>query len=240
MDNWAIEARGLVKVFGKGPSRVEVLKGIDLCLRVGERIAVVGPSGAGKSTLLHLLGTLERPTEGEVLHFGQNIFSLSDAAISRFRNEKLGFVFQFHHLLPEFNALENAMLPALIAGLTKEEARRRALEVLSQVGLSHRVSHRIGELSGGERQKVAIARALVMRPQIILADEPTGNLDLRSSREIVDLLLQINQTCATTLIVVTHNPEVAAKMGRIVGLLDGHLIELSPHEPWPWSKKDHA
>ena len=237
MANPVIETRGLRKIFGKGPGQIEVLKGLDLKISAGEKVAIVGPSGAGKSTLLHILGTLDRPTSGEVKIFGEDVFSYSDQELSRFRNRKLGFVFQFHHLLPEFNALENVMLPALIGGLPLPKARQKAQEMLQQMGLASRLEHRVGELSGGERQRVAIARALVLGPEILLADEPTGNLDLRTAQEVADLLLHINQSYATTLVVVTHNPELAAKMERILGLADGKIVELSPDEPWPWSQK---
>ena len=233
----AISAQEVIKTFGYGEQRVEVLKGVNLSILAGERVAIVGASGVGKTTLLHILGTLDRPTSGRVYHFGQDVFSLPEGALSRFRNQKLGFVFQFHHLLPEFNTLENVMLPALIAGWPVNKAKEAAKEVLCRVGLSHRLSHQMGELSGGERQRVAIARALIMNPPVILADEPTGNLDLRTAQEVVDLLLQINESYATTLVVVTHNPELAAKMNRIFGLVDGKVVELSKDEPWPWSKK---
>ncbi len=233
----AILVRELVKVYGSGGHRIEILKGIDLSIMNGERIAIVGASGVGKTTLLHILGTLDRPTSGKVFYFGEDVFSMSEPNLSRFRNQKLGFIFQFHHLLPEFNALENVMLPALIAGWPSNKAKGAAEEVLARVGLKDRVFHRMGELSGGERQRVAVARALVMKPSIVLADEPTGNLDERTAREVADLLLQISETYATTLIVVTHNPELASKMRRIFGLVDGKLVELSRDESWPWSKK---
>ncbi len=236
----AIEVRGLTKVYGEGAGRVEVLRGVEFVISEGERVAIVGPSGSGKSTLLHILGTLDRPTSGQVRHFGQETFSLSDPELSRFRNQKIGFVFQFHHLLPEFNALENVMLPALIAGYSTPEAQKMATTVLEQVGLGRRLSHRVGELSGGERQRVAIARALVMRPPIILADEPTGNLDVRTAREVANLLLQINRSYATTLVIVTHNPELAAMMERVLGLSDGRVVELSPDKPWPWSRDERS
>ncbi len=236
----AIEVQDLTKVYGEGPARVEVLRGVNFTIAQGERVAIVGPSGSGKSTLLHILGTLDRPTSGEVRHFGENTFTLSDLELSRFRNQKVGFVFQFHHLLPEFNALENVMLPALIAGHPTLEAQRMATKVLEQVGLARRLTHRVGELSGGERQRVAIARALVMRPPLILADEPTGNLDVRTAREVANLLLQINQSYATTLVIVTHNPELASMMERVLGLSDGRVIELSPDKPWPWGPKENS
>ncbi len=233
----ALVAEKLVKVFDTGRERLTVLRGVDLVVEAGAKIAIVGASGVGKTTFLHLLGTLDRPTSGRVLHFGQDVFALPEHELSRFRNQNLGFIFQFHHLLPEFNALENVMLPALIAGWSPSQARARAEEVLTQVGLGHRLTHQMGELSGGERQRVAIARAVVLRPPVILADEPTGNLDARTAQEVVELLLQVNESCATTLVVVTHNPELAARMDRVFGLMDGRLIELSRDEPWPWSSK---
>ncbi len=233
----ALVAENLVKVFDTGRERLTVLRGINLVVEAGAKIAIVGASGVGKTTFLHLLGTLDRPTSGRVLHFGKDVFALPEAELSRFRNQNLGFIFQFHHLLPEFNALENVMLPALIAGWPLSKAKDRAKEVLAQVGLAHRLEHQMGELSGGERQRVAIARAVVLRPPVILADEPTGNLDARTANEVVDLLLQVNESCATTLVLVTHNPELAARMDRVFGLMDGRLIELSRDEPWPWSNK---
>ncbi|OAG28495.1 ABC transporter ATP-binding protein [Thermodesulfatator autotrophicus] len=236
MAKTAIEAKNLIKVYGSGPQRVEVLQGASFKIAAGEKVAIVGASGVGKTTLLHILGTLDRPDQGQVFHFGVDVFSLSDRELSRFRNQKLGFVFQFHHLLPEFNTLENTMLPALIAGKSVKEARKMAEEILERVGLSHRLNHRIGELSGGERQRVAIARALVLNPPVLLADEPTGNLDVKTAQEIVKLFLRINQTYATTLVVVTHNPELATQMDRVFGLSAGKIIELSKDEPWPWNK----
>ncbi len=233
----AIYAKELVKIYGSGSHRIEVLKGINLSISDRERVAIVGASGVGKTTLLHILGTLDRPTSGKVFHFGEDVFSMPEPNLSRFRNQKLGFIFQFHHLMPEFNALENVMLPALIAGWPFKKAKEAAEKMLISVGLKHRLLHRIGELSGGERQRVAVARALVMRPRVILADEPTGNLDERTAKEVTDLLLEISETYATTLIVVTHNPELASRMHRIFGLVDGKIVELSRDEPWPWSKK---
>ena len=237
MANWALEARDLFKAYGEGKRRVEILKGASFKVAAGERVAIVGASGVGKTTLLHILGTLERPSAGKVFHFGEDVFALSERELSLFRNRRLGFVFQFHHLLPEFDVLENVMLPALIAGEPPSRARERAREVLEKVGLSGRFHHRVGELSGGERQRVAIARALVMNPPVILADEPTGNLDVRTAREVTDLLLQINETYATTMVIVTHNPELATRMERIFGLSDGKVIELPKDKPWPWTSE---
>ncbi len=238
MARWALEAVDLYKAYGEGPRRVEILKGACLKVAVGEKVAIVGASGVGKTTLLHILGTLDRPTAGKVYHFGKDVFSLSERELSRFRNERLGFVFQFHHLLPEFNALENVMLPALIGGRPLAEARVRAEEVLKQVGLGARLFHRIGELSGGERQRVAIARALVMNPPVILADEPTGNLDVTTARGVLDLLLHINQTYATTMVIVTHNLEIAVRMDRVLSLSEGQIVELPKDQPWPWALKE--
>ncbi len=238
MARWALEAVDLNKAYGEGPRRVEILKGASLKVAVGEKVAIVGASGVGKTTLLHILGTLDRPTAGKVYHFGKDVFSLSERELSRFRNERLGFVFQFHHLLPEFNALENVMLPALIGGRPLAEARARAEEVLKQVGLGARLFHRIGELSGGERQRVAIARALVMNPPVILADEPTGNLDVTTARGVLDLLLHINQTYATTMVIVTHNLEIAVRMDRVLSLSEGQIVELPKDQPWPWALKE--
>ncbi len=238
MARWALEAVDLYKAYGEGPRQVEILKGASLKVAVGEKVAIVGASGVGKTTLLHILGTLDRPSAGKVYHFGEDVFSLPERELSRFRNERLGFVFQFHHLLPEFNALENVMLPALIGGKSLAEARARAEEVLKQVGLGARLFHRIGELSGGERQRVAIARALVMNPPVILADEPTGNLDVTTARGVLDLLLHINQTYATTMVIVTHNLEIAVRMDRVLSLSEGQIIELPKDQPWPWVLKE--
>ncbi len=218
-----LEVRGLCKTYHTGPSRVEVLKGIDLDLEQGTTVALVGASGAGKSTLLHLLGALDRPTEGTILYQGENIFRKSDRELALFRNRSIGFVFQFHHLLPEFTALENVMMPALIARVAKGKARATAEELLADVGLGHRLTHRPGELSGGEQQRVAIARALALSPELLLADEPTGNLDMKTSEGVHALLADLQQQKGLTLVVVTHNERLAAAMGRVVRLADGKL-----------------
>ncbi|HEY4743683.1 MAG TPA: ABC transporter ATP-binding protein [Desulfuromonadaceae bacterium] len=218
-----LEVRGLCKTYHTGPNRVEVLKGIDLDLEQGTTVALVGASGAGKSTLLHLLGALDRPTEGSILYQGADIFRKNDRDLALFRNRSIGFVFQFHHLLPEFTALENVMMPALIARVTKETARATAEELLADVGLAHRLSHRPGELSGGEQQRVAIARALALSPELLLADEPTGNLDMRTSDGVHALLADLQQRKGLTLVVVTHNERLANAMGRVVRLTDGRL-----------------
>ena len=218
-----LEVRGLRKTYISGPNRVEVLKGIDLDLQAGTTTALVGTSGAGKSTLLHLLGALDQPTEGTVLFRGEAIFTRNDRELALFRNRSIGFVFQFHHLLPEFTALENVMMPALIARLPRNKAKVMAEELLSDVGLAHRISHRPGELSGGEQQRVAIARALILGPELLLADEPTGNLDMKTSEGVHDLLDELQRSKGLTLVVVTHNERLAAAMGRTVRLVDGRL-----------------
>jgi lipoprotein-releasing system ATP-binding protein len=218
-----MEVRDLCKTYVSGPNRVEVLKGIDLELVQGTTVALVGASGAGKSTLLQLLGALDRPTSGTVLYRGENLFSKNDHDLATFRNKSIGFVFQFHHLLPEFTALENVMMPALIARVARNKARAAAEELLADVGLAHRLTHRPGELSGGEQQRVAIARALALSPEILLADEPTGNLDMKTSEGVHAVLAELQQKKGLTLVVVTHNERLAADMGRVVRLADGRL-----------------
>ncbi|MDD3293947.1 MAG: ABC transporter ATP-binding protein, partial [Geobacteraceae bacterium] len=188
-------------------------------------IALVGASGAGKSTLLHVIGTLDRPTSGEVLFRGNDVFAMGNGELASFRNRSIGFVFQFHHLLPEFTALENVMMPALIGGVAKEEALDSAASLLNDVGLSHRLTHKPGELSGGEQQRVAIARALVMSPALLMADEPTGNLDRNTSEEVHDLLSGIQERTGLTLIIVTHNERLADRMGKTIRLVDGRIQE---------------
>lgn len=224
MSEVILEAVGLHKSFPQGRGRLEVLKGIDLSVRRGECVAVVGPSGAGKSTLLHILGALDRPTEGRVLFQGEEIFGRPEPALAQFRNRHVGFVFQFHHLLPEFTARENVAMPLRIAGEGAGEAAARADELLEAVGLAERVEHRPGELSGGEQQRVALARALAARPALLLADEPTGNLDHQTGDAIHRLLRDWNRRSEVTLVVVTHNRELAEAMDRIVTLSDGHVL----------------
>ncbi len=218
-----LRAQGLRKTFVLGAERLEVLKGIDLEVGRGEFVAVVGPSGAGKSTLLHLLGALERPSAGAVAYGGLVLGDLSEEALARFRNRTVGFVFQFHHLLPEFTALENAMLPLLIGRRDAAEARRRAMELLQAVGLEDRLRHTPSELSGGEQQRVAIARALAAAPAVLLADEPTGNLDSKTGEEVFDLLRQLNRERELTVIMVTHNEALSRRADRVVRLEDGRL-----------------
>jgi lipoprotein-releasing system ATP-binding protein len=216
-----IRAQQVFKSFGNKTKRVEVLKGIDLVFEQGERVAIVGASGVGKTTLLHVLGTLDRPTSGKVFHQGKDIFKMGEKELAHFRNREIGFVFQFHHLLPEFSAIENTMMPCLIQGSLKKEASLRAESILTLVGLKDRLSHKPGELSGGEQQRVAVARALVLEPKVLLADEPTGNLDTRTGESVFDLLTELNQIKGVTLIVVTHNLKLAEKMSRQIHLVDG-------------------
>jgi len=213
------------KSFHNPTARIEILKGADLKLNPGETLAVVGPSGIGKSTLLHILGTLDRPDQGTLIFEEKEVFNFDDAELAAFRNQSIGFVFQFHHLLPEFTAVENTMMPALIHGMTPEEARHGAEGMLEKVGLSHRLNHKIVEMSGGEQQRVALARALVLKPRLLLADEPTGNLDERSSQQIHELLKTLNQDLGMTLVVVTHNMHLAAKMARRITLSEGRLVD---------------
>ncbi|MCJ7705159.1 MAG: ABC transporter ATP-binding protein [Desulfobacterales bacterium] len=216
-----IQVQQLFKSFGNGAKKVEVLRGIDLTFSQGERAAIVGASGVGKTTLLHILGTIDRPTDGKVLHGGRDIFTLNEKDLALFRNREIGFVFQFHHLLPEFNALENTMMPCLIQSISKKEAALRAETILTLVGLKERLSHKPGELSGGEQQRVAVARALVLEPKVLLADEPTGNLDTKTGESVFALLQELNRIKGVTLIIVTHNPNLAAQMPRRILLTDG-------------------
>ncbi len=227
-----VQTLGLTKVFGNGPNSIELFKNLELVIRTGERIAIVGSSGAGKSTLLNILGTLEKPTSGKVLYGGQDVFLWTERDLANFRNKNIGFVFQFHYLLPEFNALENVMMPGLISGLPKAEARDKSLELLERLGLSSRLSHRIGQLSGGEQQRVAVARALLLRPRLFLADEPSGNLDSRTGRTLHELLVSLNEELGLTMVIVTHNQELASMMHRVLRLKDGLLREdRSPANP---------
>jgi len=220
-----IHAAGLCKLFIHNNVQIEILDGVDLLLERGETLAVVGASGIGKSTLLHILGALDRPDSGALWFQGKNIFLFNDNELAIFRNESVGFVFQFHHLLPEFSAIENAMMPAIIKGWSLSNAKEAAEAILVRVGLKDRLHHRIGKLSGGEQQRVALARALILRPLILLADEPTGNLDKSNSEQVHELLLELNQDFGMTLVVVTHNMELAAFMTRKVTIVDGLLVD---------------
>lgn len=218
-----VRVRGLVRHFKKDSQVVEVLKGIDLDIQKGESLAITGASGVGKSTLLHIMGTLDRPTAGTVLYGGQDVFQWDDKELARFRNRTIGFIFQFHHLLPELTAWENVMMPALIQGMKRKKAADMAREILGELGLLNRLDHKPGELSGGEQQRVAIARALVLRPEVILADEPTGNLDRKTAEGVEELLLEVQRKTGATLIVVTHNPSLSTKLQRQVELVDGKV-----------------
>ncbi|CAB1083153.1 Lipoprotein-releasing system ATP-binding protein LolD [Olavius algarvensis Delta 1 endosymbiont] len=222
-----ITVRGLCKSFTNGGAGIVVLKDLDFDLATGESVAIVGASGIGKSTLLHIVGTLDRPDSGELLFKGDNVFAYDDFKLARFRNQTIGFVFQFHHLLPEFSAVENAMMPALIHGTSKHRAVQAAEEILVRVGLKDRLNYRVGKLSGGEQQRVALARALALKPAILLADEPTGNLDKANSEHVHSLLMELNQELSMTLVVVTHNTELASFMSRRVTIADGSLTPVA-------------
>lgn len=212
------------------PRSLEILKGVNLTIGAGETIAVVGSSGSGKTTLLHLLGTIDRPSSGRILYRGEDVFAGNPDELAAFRNRSIGFVFQFHHLLPEFSARENIMLPGLIAGLPGPETEGRAAQLLADVGLSARGEHRVGELSGGEQQRVAIARALIMEPNLLLADEPTGNLDPKTGETVFALLRRLNTSRNLALVMVTHNYQLAARMDRVLRLADGSLQQINTEQ----------
>jgi lipoprotein-releasing system ATP-binding protein len=226
-----VEVRGVEKRFFHEGRELHVLKPIDLTIARGEMLSIVGASGAGKSTLLHLLGTLDLPSRGEILFNGQDVTRYTSAQLAEFRNTSLGFVFQFHHLLPEFSALENVMMPGLIRGVRRRVMREKAEQLLSEVGLAPRLAHRPGELSGGEQQRVALARALVMEPALVLADEPTGNLDSHTSEAIHELFFRLNRTHGTTFLIVTHSADLAQRMPRIVTMRDGRIEHDERREP---------
>ncbi len=219
-----MSARNLHKSYDNGGATITILKGVDFEFNQGETIAVVGASGIGKSTFLHIIGALDRPDIGAIFFQGKDVLLFNDTNLAEFRNRSIGFVFQFHHLLPEFTAIENVMMPAIINGLDKKTATRLAEEILLRVGLKDRLSHISGKLSGGEQQRVALARALVLKPDILLADEPTGNLDRQNSELIHSMLMDLNRELKTALVIVTHNTELASFMSRIVTITDGKLL----------------
>ncbi len=220
-----IQVQGLRKSFQIGSKTLEVLKGIDFAIHAGEMLTICGASGVGKSTFLHILGTLEHPTQGKVLYEGKDVFSMDDNTLAGFRNRFIGFIFQFHHLLPEFSALENVIMPLLIAGRSRRNSLDRGKEILNDVGLSDRIHHKPGELSGGEQQRVAIARALCMNPRILFADEPTGNLDTKTGEAVHDLLRKLNQERKLTFVLVTHNEKLAAGSDRSIRLMNGKVFD---------------
>jgi lipoprotein-releasing system ATP-binding protein len=221
-----IEAVNLTKSFQMAGLELTVLKDINLTIAQGEILAIVGASGAGKSTLLHILGTLDRPTSGTVLFEGQDLFQLSDQKQAEFRNRRIGFVFQFHHLLPEFTALENVCLPAHIQNRSAQDAQAEATSLLKDVGLEHRMNHKPGELSGGEQQRVAVARALIQQPNLVLADEPTGNLDTHTGDALFTLMRTLNRSRGITFVIVTHNEKLSAQADRIIHMEDGQIVPL--------------
>ena len=219
-----LECRQLGKIFGDGDVALCILEGVDFTINSGERIAIMGASGSGKSTLLHLLGGLDEPSSGEISMAGKLLTSLSPVQLGRLRNKTLGFVYQFHHLLPEFTALENVAMPLLVRGIRPALAKQQAAALLDRVGLSARCSHKPGEMSGGERQRAAIARALVTRPACVLADEPTGNLDRQNAEQAFELMLELNRELDTSVLVATHDPLIAERMDRVIHLEDGKLV----------------
>ena len=219
-----LECKKIEKTFTKDGAAIQVVNGVDLQIREGEMLAILGHSGAGKSTLMHMLGTLEPPTKGEMLYLGENVHKFSSAKLAQFRNRELGFVFQFHYLLQEFTALENVLMPALIAGENREKYSERAKKILTDVGLGHRLMHRPPELSGGEQQRVALARAMVMNPKILLADEPTGNLDSANAALVRDLFFELNKSRGVTVVLVTHDDDMTTKFQRKLVMKDGKIL----------------
>ena len=225
MSERLIVASGIKKSFRKDHIVIDVLKGVNLVVNKGSFVTIMGPSGAGKSTFLHIIGTLDRPTSGAIFFDGQDIMNFNEDEQSRFRNERIGFIFQFYHLLQDFNVIENIMMPLLIRRVKPDEARRRAKGFLETVELTHRANHKPGELSGGEQQRVAIARALINEPSVILADEPTGNLDRKTGREVLNQILAIQKKLSATMIIVTHDPEIGAMGDRELMMVDGELAD---------------
>ncbi len=225
-DNDLLQVQDLCKAYTNNGTVTQVLSKVNVTVRTGDMLAILGPSGAGKSTLLHILGTLDHPTDGRVLYREKDIFSRTPQDLARFRNRRIGFIFQFHHLLPEFTAHENTCMPAMIAGGDRRNYREKASDLLERIGLGNRMHHKPGELSGGEQQRVAVARALIMSPELILADEPTGNLDSHTGADVFDMLLELNAHMRTTLIMVTHNEEFARRMPSCITLRDGAIV---PH-----------
>lgn len=227
MNNIVLECNGISKVYIDGATKIEVLRQMDLAVKAGEMVAIVGNSGSGKSSFLHLLGGLDKPTAGTVMIDGKNIHALSEREKCELRNRHLGFVYQFHHLLPEFSALENVGMPLMIRGDEPSEIIKQATAILEQVGLQDRLQHRLGQLSGGERQRVAIARALVAKPSCVLADEPTGNLDPRNAERVLQLFFDLQKSQQTSVVMVTHDPVIAARAQRVLRIEEGRLVDIT-------------
>ena len=223
-DSIILQCSGLSKRFQQGELDVEVLKDVELTVRAGQMMAIMGASGSGKSTLLYLLGGLEKPTAGEVVLDGVNLQTVKESKLGKLRNRSLGFIYQFHHLLGEFTVLENVAMPLLIGGMAVKPAQKQAAELLRRVGLGHRIEHKPGEISGGERQRVAVARALINRPKCVLADEPTGNLDSKTAEQVYELMMELNQELNVSFLVVTHDPDLASKMETVLHMEDGRVV----------------
>ncbi|NOV28819.1 lipoprotein-releasing ABC transporter ATP-binding protein LolD [Methylomonas sp. ZR1] len=224
-----LQCQQLTKRYEQGDLNVEVLRGVDLAIHAGQRVAIMGASGSGKSTLLHLLGGLEKPSSGSVMLDGADLNKISAGKLSQLRNRSLGFIYQFHHLLGEFNILENVAMPLLIGNQSIKHAQQQAAELLKRVGLGHRMLHKPGELSGGERQRAAVARALINQPKCVLADEPTGNLDSKTAEQIYQLMLELNQELQVSFLVVTHDPELAGRMDKVLYMEDGVIVPERVH-----------